>query len=359
MTRVTFVAFALLSGFFYITGKPVTPTGQVTNTFTDLVNHRTISDHRSTNNISKHLISHPKSTAISAKSKDIHRRQLAKLEGPTLPIRNPRRTTTPIVKYAKLVPTSASSTPVKTTHIAKVNTTKTFQDGRNKLNGGTIKPLGFSYQQRYVKPQKPVLGPRLTAVLLKRELRRLGCYGGNVTSKWDDSARAAVAFFNSSTGSNLATKTPLVSSLEKVQQITKTVCVEQPIIEGTIIASAGQGKALGKSRGKSGLKTRTIKKTTRWRTNIQYRKASYRPAPTSAPQYNIRRTRTAERYIALPTHLARPRKTSRKYRIKRVKRTRISRRKARRRTAVRSWRKRHRRKRFGFKSFAGSVSLNQ
>ena len=353
MTRVTLVAFALLTGFFYVTGKPADESGQGTNTFADLAKYKNITEHSLRLDRTKQLISSTNSSSSTANSSlESQSRKHASIKAPALPTRNPRRIKNGSAQYAKLTPSTVAVKPAKKIQLAKAEPTRTFQDGRNKFTGGTAKPLALSYQQRFVKSQKPVLGPRLTAVLIKRELRRVGCYKGNVTSKWDDSARAAVTFFNTSTGSNLAANKPVVSSLEQIQQITKTVCVDQPVIEGTIIASAGLPNAAPTAL--------TIKKASRWRTSVQHKKAAYRRVTAlRTSQLNTRRPRVAERYIAPPKQRVRPRRKARKYRIrKRSKRIRVAKRKARRRTAVRSWKRKYRRKRFGFSGHGGNLSLN-
>ena len=280
MARVTLVAFALLTGFFYVTGKPVDETGQEINRFADFAIPKVVAEEVVDETTSKHLISNKNQSmedkASNRNSTAERGRKLASIKAPELPSRNPRRIA---ARSSKLALAHRSSAALNSIKLAKVETTATFQQGRNKFTGGAVKPLGLSYQQRYVKSQKPVLGPRLTAVLVKRELRRIGCYRGNVTSNWDDSARAAITSFNIKTGSNLAIKTPLVSSLERLQQITKTVCVEQPVIDGTIIASAGQRKTNSKAK--------SFTKVSKWRTKVRVRKAAYRPSTTSqTPRYN-------------------------------------------------------------------------
>ncbi|MCP4933819.1 MAG: hypothetical protein GY927_06335 [bacterium] len=353
MTRVTLIAFALLSGFFYVTGKPVDENGQQVNRFADFGKHKFIAAHALDRTSPKKLTSRDKYSSLYLRSdrqdKAATRNEYASIRDPALPSRNPRRVANSSFKYAKLPPALPIETPIKLVQLAKTETSQTFSEGRNKFTRGTTKPLGQSYQQRYVKSQKPVLGPRLTAVLVKRELRRIGCYSGNVTSNWDDNARAAITFYNTSTGSSLTTKTPLVSSLEHLQQVTKTVCVETPTINETSLASAGKRKA--------NTRTRAFKRVSKWRTKARSRKAAFRPTSTTrTPQYEIKRPRLVENYIAPPS--MKRRKIKRMRRARYLKKKRIAKRKARRRTAVRSWRKRYRRKRFGFSNNGGNFTLN-
>ncbi len=356
MGRVTLIAFALLTGFFYVTGKPVDENGLEINRFADFGNHKFTATRALESTSAKPQIPRNKPSSQKLRSdqrdKAVKRNKRASAQGPALPSRNPRRVSSRSPKFAILPPAPApaptKTTPKKLVQLAKTETSQTFREGRNKFTGGTITPLGHSYQQRYVRSQKPVLGPRLTAVLVKRELRRIGCYSGSVTSVWDDSARAAITQYNTSTGSSLTTKTPLVSSLERLQQVTKTVCVEEPEINGTTIASVDNNNAV----------TRKIKQVNKWRTNVRVRKAAFQPAPTAqTPQYEITRPRLVENYIAPPTTKATEIKS--KSRAKRLKRIRIAKRKkARRRTAIRSWRRHYRRKKFGFSNNGGSFSLN-
>ncbi len=352
MARVTFIAFALLSGFFYVTGKPVDDSGNEINRFADLANHKVIAENVLAVTSSKQMISLAKDRSENKRSD-----RSEQAAGPALPSRNPRRITSRSSKYANALPVLApaapnTNIPVTLIQLAANDTSQTFQQGRNKFTGGTVKPLGQGYQQKYVRSQKPVLGPRLTAVLVKRELKRIGCYRGNVTSVWNDSARAAITLYNTRTGSSLATKTPLVSSLEHLQQITKAVCVDEPVTRGTIIASAGQRKAQPSS--KASPSSKSVKRGSNWRTNVQIRKATYLPAPTvRTPRYTIKRPRLIENYLAPP--VVTPPKVKRSRRVKRI---RVAKRKAKRRTAVRSWKKRYRRKKFGFRSNGGSFTLN-
>ncbi len=351
MARVTLIAFALLTGFFYVTGKPVDENGQEINRFADFGKQKFIAARTLESTSVKQLIPRDKPSSQKLRSdrrdKAEARNKRASANGPTLPSRNPRRVANRSSKFAILPPVPRENKPKKLVQLTTTIASQTFREGRNKFTGGTIRPLGQSYPQRFVKSQKPVLGPRLTAVLVKRELRRIGCYSGNVTSVWNDSARAAITFYNTSTGSSLTTKAPLVSSLERLQQVTKTVCVEKPVINKTTIARADTPNP----------EIRKIKRVSKWRTNVRVRKAAFRPVSTARiPRYEIQRPLLVENYIAPPA--AKPRKARRKYRTKRLKRIRIAKRKARRRTAVRSWKRQYRRKRFGFSSNGGSFTLN-
>ena len=228
MTRLTLVAFVLLTGFFYITGKPVDENGIIINTYADLAKQKVEAGLISTNLLPKLTSSDQygsfKKHAVLRGGDDL----VAKTDqgaNPQIPVRNPRRLAAAAPRFD--TPSSASaSTPmlatVKTVSLSG-NTNQRFGQARNKTTGATIKPLAESYRQRYVKTKKPVLGPRLTAVLLKRELRRVGCYNGNITSKWDNNARTAVQNFNTNAGTSITAGTPTVATLEHLQQITSIV----------------------------------------------------------------------------------------------------------------------------------------
>ncbi len=365
MARFTVVAFVVLTGFFYITGKPADEAGPVTNTFADFSKPLTgpgqmpnktgpVSPKGFTPSQSKQKqIGKPESTGLAS--------IVRSMINPDLPIRNPRRQmagenlqkTTPVLTVRH-----APELLLKTNnHTRDEKITGAFGQARNRFTGGHAKPLAVSYQQRNAKTQQPVLGPRLTAILMKRELKRLGCYNGKITSNWNDSIRSALKQFNNSSGDKLSIWAPTVRSLEKLQQFTKTVCHNKPAITNrTILANA---RAERKNNLQSN-KIRLINKSNKWRTSVQHKKASYRPTPTLiVPRYmNTEKPRYVETYKTVPPRV-KPRTIARRYKVKRAKRIRITRRKAaRRRAAVRSWRRTYRRKRFGFNRSGSSFSLN-
>lgn len=356
MTRITLVAFVLLTGFFYVTGKPVDETGPVTNTFADLASQKTvIGQAPKSNGISNLFASRD---AQAGRNRDVRAvkpvqiSQNTKAATPDIPARNPRRGITSSPEKTKTIPKvrPTTSSAVQTARLGNRETNQIFGEARANFTGGAIKPLVVSYQQRYRKARQPVLGPRLTAVLVKRELRRIGCYRGNVTSNWDNSAKAALQLYNTNAGTNLSTQTPTVGSLEKLQLVTKTVCFEKPVTKPTIVAHILPTRS----------KTVALRKNNQWRTKIQRRKTNYRPLPTSnSPRYNrgVKR-RVVDTHDARPITRSKPHTIAKKRRIKHTKRTRVAKRKARRRTAVRSWRRTYRRKRFGFSNRGGSFSLN-
>jgi hypothetical protein len=357
MTRITLVAFVLLTGFFYITGKPVDETGPLPNTFADLAKHKVLVGQVSKSINPEYLdtASHSQLGQNGPVGEIKSIQQKSRAAAPQIPVRNPRRIAPLSPQYAKF---AAKHDPVATRAIKKpeVDNKKpelVFGEARNKFTVGAVKPLVVSYQQRYVKVKKPVLGPRLTTVLLKRELKRVGCYRGNVSGNWDDEAQAALQLFNTNSGANLPLKIPAVATLEKLQQVRKTVCVnkpEKPTAGQAIIANARPAL----------LKSGFTKKSNQWRTKIQYKKTAYHPLPTSVPPlYNDKNTRS-ENVLTIPAVKRTKKKytITKRYRSKRRKKIRIARRKAKRRTAVRSWKRTYRRKRFGFRHRDGSFSFN-
>ena len=366
MTRITFVAFAMLTGFFYVTGKPIEESSAQLTTFADLSPQKSLVGYTSPRTVTEPV----KHTSPSRPAAKYFKTALAdnpqtapaatashtSMAAPEIPIRNPRRADKAKAQYASLMAkpatptntepgvTSDGATAVKSPE--KTNKVGVFGEARTKQTDATIKPLAVSYQQRFAKPRKPVLGPRLTAVLVKRELRRVGCYSGNVTSNWDEGARNAVAAFNINADTTLATGKPTVNMLERLQQITSKVC-KNPAINGTVIAN------------RQAVKTKSLRKTTSWRTKIQRRKATYRRAPSTVGSgyKSVGHIGLAETYATPQTSRVKRNKIARKHRARRAKKIRITKRKARRKTAVRSWKRTYRRKRFGFKSSNGSFSL--
>ena len=276
MTRLTLIAFVLLTGFFYVTGKPVDENGFVINSYADFAKQNIGTGLHATALRSRETP--PLTVAQTDQYAPFADNRTAGI--PDMPVRNPRRLAALPLKRDISVPASASTprtTPaptIKTAALATKNPSPIFGEARNKFTGATIKPLITSYRQRYVKTQKPVLGPRLTAVLLKRELRRVGCYSGNITSKWDKDARAAVQHFNLNAGTNVAAATPSLATLEHLQQTTKTICTTKPVIARTIIASTAPIAST----------IAVVKKSTAWRTKVKRRKVAYRPKTSHLPE---------------------------------------------------------------------------
>jgi hypothetical protein len=263
---------------------------------------------------------------------------------PDVPNRNPRRATTGVIKTAAL----AKKT--------KTNDTSAFGEARSKTTSASSKPLVVSYQQRYTKAKQPVLGPRLTAILLKRELRRVGCYDGNITSNWDENARNAVQQFNLKVGYNLPVEIPQAAALAKVQQVAKIICRKELPVGRTIVAKAETTTP----------KLQREKKSRQWRTNVQRRNVAFRPMPTSSyKKKTASRSRPARsRYEAAPVYRAKPRAVAKRrahVARKRAKARRLrvaTKKRARRKTAIRGWKRTYRRKKFGFRNRGGSISLN-
>ena len=360
MTRLTLVAFIALTGFFYVTGKPVDETGPVVNRFADLAGQKTVAAA-----MPSALLTGQMASPSLPRSGDNHNFDLTKQLASTggvraldIPVRNPRRVAKALPRIAQAV----KKTPigaVRTASVAKPKSSQMFGQVRHKITSVSAKPLAVSYQQRFVKTTKSVLGPRLTAVLIKRELRRVGCYDGNVTSKWDDKARAAVETFNFNAGTKLATSVPVVASLERLQQATKTVCLEKPATKPTIIVravTAGTVASVSAIRAKQ--------KTTAWRTRTSRQKAedrkpSFRIIPTvTEPRYrSVGTIGPVETYDRPQYRRIKKRRLVSKKRARRLKRIRVAKRKARRRTAVRSWKRTYRRKKFGFRRTGGDFSI--
>lgn len=360
MTRITFVAFILLTGFFYITGRPVDEKGPQANSFADLVGQKTAIGHASPGRAPKQLLNQHRShfgennsdgRAISGEQKNLILSSWnINAATPNLPSRNPRRFVSPSPQRAR-----TSLAAIKAAALVKPKTNQIFGEVRNKVTSASVKPLAVSYQQRYAKKTKPVLGPRLTAVLLKRELRRVGCYGGNVTSRWNSEARAAIETFNVNTGAKLPTGRPTVRSLERVQQVTKIVCRKKTAVGRSVIANVGPDNSGSKA----------LKKASPWRAKVQRqikpsKNSNYRILPTVATSRykSVGNIHLVKSYRTSKVTRAKRRRVAKRYRVMRSKRYRITRRKARRRPAVRSWRRSHRRKRFGFRLSGGVLSIN-
>lgn len=348
MTRITLIAFVLLTGYFYMTGKSVDENGPQINSFTNLAGPKTtVADARlsrtdglnQTDEMAKLILS-SWDTGTAA---------------PELPARNPRRLVSPSPRL--VVATHKSSlSAIKAAALVKPKTRQIFGEVRNKVTSASVKPLAINYQQRYIKTHKSVLGPRLTAVLVKRELRRVGCYRGNVTSSWNKDARTAIETFNLNTGAKLTSERPTVRSLEKIQQVTKIVCSDKINARRRVIADVSPVPRLGTS------KTKTLKKAEPWRGKVQRQikqpsNSTRRALPIVAPRYKSnRKMRLVGTYNSRIR--IKQRRRARIYPHMRGKRYYIVRRKARRRPLVRSWRRHNRPRKFGFKLSGGSFSEN-
>ncbi len=367
MSRITFIAFIMLSGFFYVTGKPVDKTelqisgdGSVALLDSDAsqttkTSHASILPEKKSGTYAPSLAPVLIRVVPPIKNAGLQR----KSEGLQPPSRNPRRQNTTPAKIvtAALAPQKTPASPEKPvirgrTEIAflkKPVKNLTFADVKSKSTSGAVRPLMINYQKRYVKAKKPVLGPRLTAILLKRELRRVGCYEGAITSSWNDNARSAVKNFNLNSNGKLAVKTPTATALEHVQQTTKVVCVKKTPALRTIVANVPAAVAT----------TLAAKKLNPWTTKLQRSKRSAQNSEfldETSDILPLNTEPTAQNYIR---KVRKPSVRRPNYRAiaKRVRKSRYARRTVRRRTAVRSWKRTYRRRRFGFKRSGMEFSI--
>jgi len=364
MTRITLIAFVLLTGYFYMTGKSVDENGPQINSFTNLAGPKTTITDARLSRTSGQLLHLNKSQTGGNRSDGLNQTdELTKLiqsswntgaAAPELPARNPRRLASPSPRL--IVATHKSSlSAIKAAALVKPKTRQIFGEVRNKVTSASVKPLAINYQQKYIKTHKSVLGPRLTAVLVKRELRRVGCYRGNVTSSWNKDARTAIETFNFNTGAKLPSERPTVSSLERIQQVAKIVCSNKTNAGRRVIADAGPVPRLGTS------KTKALKKVEPWRSKTQRQikqpsNSTRRALPIVAPRYKSdRKMRLVGTYNS---RIRIKRRRARIYPHMRGEKYYIARQKARRRPLVRSWRRHNRPRKFSFKLSAGSFSDN-
>ncbi len=357
MTRLTVISFVLLTFFFYVTGKPVDETAPVINSMAALVDQAPLPSEDASRSPGQ-ISSEQRSNRFSAGRHIKPRNSSEKIDStvisglPNPPVRNPRRIAKSVPSYVRPLPVAAVAPLKPARRLARPVNTESFGTASNRIITTSATPLAVSYRQRFVrKTTKPVLGPRLTAVLLKRELRRVGCYSGIVTGNWDPAARAAVLAFNQNTGARLSVDTPTAASLQRVQRVTTTICKEKPqtaehnVIRAAVHPSAGRAVAAT---------------PVKWRTRIKRntRAASIFPKPVIKPRYksigSVARNEDIYRVPVVKRNRI-SRKISRKQRVRKI---RIARRKARRRTAVRSWKRYYRRKRFGFRRSGTSFSLD-
>jgi len=348
MTRLTILSFLLLSGFFYVTGQPVDDS---VAPLKELVDQKVkASGLLRGAALSKEQGMEAKVALDDGISSNATEQRLgvtsASLDGelsqfPGIPVRNPMRSGKSPAALKMVVATVA---PIEAD--VKKAAVKKKEAAAPAIAAPT--PLFASYQQRYVAPKKPVLGPRLTAVLMKRELRRVGCYSGNITGNWDNNSRAAVERFNTASGFELLTDKPHVNSLEKLQQITRTVC-EKKQDSGRIILASTPKERLNAIRNKA---------ANSWRSNVQRRKMVSYQRDGSDPI--VVRKRSALKATAKPRRAKKytRRRAVAKKRKRHSRRSRVAQRRIRRKTAIRGWRRQYRRKKFGFSGHGGFFRLN-
>ncbi|MCF6200100.1 MAG: hypothetical protein L3J67_12045 [Hyphomicrobiaceae bacterium] len=370
MSRLTFISFIMLTGFFYVTGKPVDKTDLRIDGSTEVSSQNFVAD-ETAQTVNAATIHEKEQKVFSPVLSPLQMQPIVSARNimPALPSRNPKRQNSAPSEI--VIATATAGTMLHKDIVAKADieivTPKkpvrnlTFAQVRNKSTSSTTKPLSVSYQQRYVKAKKPVLGPRLTAILLKRELRRVGCYTGAITSSWDDSAINAIEGFNLNSNNNLTIKTPTASALEQVQQTAKVVCVRKPSTGRTIIANATRPTK----------KVLAVKNVRQWKPKLlkskrPVRKAALFTKPTTSPLFkfqnksrSLNNSRKARKSVTRQAKFKRVRGKKRNYRaiVKRAKKQRYARRTVRRRTAVRSWKRTYRRKRFGFKRSGMEFSI--
>jgi hypothetical protein len=344
-----------MTGFFYVTGKPTKDAGDNMAMFSSSRSPQFSSPRNGTGTaitnaaIDRSGGNSPMDGDVMANrdyqvsgNDNEDKKAAVRPQNPAIPSRNPQRSREKgVMKMAQTVINNPLSANIDDKNSAEL----------------TPKPLSVSYQQRYAKARQPVLGPRLTAILLKRELRRVGCYEGNISSNWDENAQKAVEKFNAMAGFKLASNSPEAESLQKIKQISKVICQKNPAAGRTIMAKASVPNAARLVNMKSG----------RWRSSMsRYRKASARvellPTTTRSAAISANQRRSPRKYGEensnnRKTVWRRKKIRGKKYAAaKRSSRLRFAaRKKVRRKTAIRGWRKRHRRKRFGFRNRGGSI----
>ena len=382
MSRFTFVAFLLLTGFFYSTGKPVdksdrtgepvmargkqhSASGQVASLFS------------APSGLSRHseTIS-PKKRASTPSLQPvlIHQDRLEKapLVGektasrlPAFPVRNPRRikvaqgrATITEAKTARRSPAVDQRSERHLVVAQKPFKNLTFENAQAKSTSAIVKPLAISYQQRHIHPSKPVIGPRLTTILLLRELRRVGCYKGTISSHWNKDAKEAVQEFNLNTNRNLAVRAASSTSLDSVQQVTRTVCRKKKPAGRAIFASAASSQAKHNLRPKTQL---WKKRKTTYAALPAREKVAFKPELGSKGRKLKRKNYEA---TAIPAFKTRVKKRSyraiaaRRNRARQASKRRYARRTVQRKTAVRAWRRTYHRRKFRFRRSGINFSLD-
>ena len=383
MSRLTFLAFMMLTGFFYITGKPADESDNQVNRFAgtmrqDFAPAGKVGGLRApvTQQASGPTDAVPGRMVLPvSRKKNVAQSKMDVAElFPLLPSRNPRRSKTSITHNASDygIRTAALAVPASYNRI-KVSSNpkpiKAFSFDDIKSSSTAIKPLAVSYRQRYVKIKRPVLGPRLTAILIKRELRRVGCYKGTITSKWDSGVKNAIQDFNLHTNSNLIAASPNADSLQRMQQITRMVCPQEPVAARTIVASIGKKKRKVKGKrhafhGRKWPPAKTAVRPTRKLTAPVFRSASTSPLALNRgtkARYNDAVQKPAFVKSARSARKVRARRRNfRAIAARRRARLRFARRTIQRRTAVRGWRRTYRRRRFGFRRVrrAGGIDFS-
>lgn len=326
MTRLTILGFVLLTGFFYLTGKPINQSADLdmaTGAINGVLERTQIGAPGSQPTMTTAgnpaqmalLDSEPKAAANTS-------------DLPDLPVRRPSRS------IAKLADAQPVAVPLEMQPVP-----------------ATAKPLIKGYQDRFATPQPPILGPRLTAVLIKRELRRVGCYDGNITGVWDDSARSAVQAYNSAAGSKISAEEPGVAALETLQQASHVVCSNGGTTAGSTIAAypaAGAGVVAAASDS-----------ATNWNSMVTRRKVSFEP--TTRPgelAVSAVRTQASASSEVLRLAPAQPEGVTRPRPSKPRSVASSSDFGAKQKVFVKGWQNYRPRKKFGFGMTGGGLSLN-
>jgi hypothetical protein len=348
MTRLTIIAFLLMSGFFYVTGKPIDRNAdqefaaQLARAVEEV--HSVAPAAAGQGTVPAILASTDAqlapTAAIISKAAPL----------PDLPTRRPSRKAAPAVAMAAEVAKAE----------VKGAAAKTDDAGASEVVANGPTPLFKSMQERYAAPKPAVLGPRLTAVLIKRELRRVGCYDGNITGIWDDGARNAVELYNSQAASRVNAEAPDVATLEALQRLTKPVCTGA---SNTVVAAAtAEGAApVPRRAGESNINWKALGTSQ----TIAYQPPAYQPSSGASDAANDVRVAAAEdgeqQVQQTEVYRIAPARERRRHaaRASKFKGFTIAQSyfKATK-TVVRGWKSYAPRRRFGFSSHNGGFSLD-
>lgn len=349
MTRLTIIGFLLLSGFFYLTGRPIDQNAdqEFAAQLTRGVESGSPLAPRAGQASAGTLVA-----ATDAQMTPTAGRLAEPAALPDLPTRKPARQPQAIAQLATEVARPAQPT-VTETAAAEAKS----ESGAVAANGTT--PLFKSMQERYAAPKPAVLGPRLTAVLIKRELRRVGCYDGNITGIWDDGARQAIERYNSQSGSRINADAPDVATLEALQRLTEPACTDAGANGTTVAAATGAGTAAGAIAAMARNDAAT-ERASSWQGSEPRKSIAYQPpSPGAGVLVSSLEDGTQAQEQSRVYRLAPAREPRRRAaRSNRVKGFAVAQPFFKAKSLVKSWKSYAPSRRFGFTSRNGSFTLN-
>jgi Caspase domain len=122
------------------------------------------------------------------------------------------------------------------TSVAQSNDPALYREYLRRFPGGTYASIADAKLQALLQPRpaappeeaRSLENPRQVAEEMQRELKRIGCYTGQVDGVWGPAAKRGVERFNQATKLNLQADPPNGQGVTKVKGFTGAICQAEP-----------------------------------------------------------------------------------------------------------------------------------